>query len=46
MYYFKGNTDRKRFDGFNNSIKLFREIQSCKMKLEESKNHKIYLIQI
>ena len=37
MYYFKGNTDRKRSDSFNNGIKLFEKIKSGEMKLEESK---------
>ena len=36
-YYFTGNTARKRFDDFNNSIKLFRKIQSDEMKLGEAK---------
>ena len=35
IYYFKGNTTRKRFDDFNNGIELFRKIQSGEMKLEE-----------
>ena len=26
IYYFKGNTARKRFDDFNNGIKLFEKI--------------------
>ena len=37
MYYFKGNTARKRFDNFNNGIKLFEKIKSGEMKLEEAK---------
>ena len=37
MYYFKGNTDRKRSDSFNNGIKLFEKIKSGEMKLEEAK---------
>ena len=37
MYYFKGNISRKRFDDFNNGIKLFEKIRSGKMKLEEPK---------
>ena len=34
IYYFKGNTARKRFDDFNNGIKLFGKIKSGEMKLE------------
>ena len=34
MYYFKGNTVRKRFDEFNNGIEHFRKMQSGEMKLE------------
>ena len=37
IYYFKGNTARKRFDDFNNGIKLFEKIESGEMKLEEAK---------
>ena len=37
MYHFKGNSTRKRFDDFNNGIKLFEKIRSGKMKLEEAK---------
>ena len=37
MYYFKGNTARKRFDDFNNGIELFRTIQPDEIKLEETK---------
>ena len=37
IYYFKGNTARKRFDVFNNGIELYRKIQSGEMKLEEAK---------
>ena len=33
MYYFKGNIDRKRFDDFNNGVKLFEKIRSGEMKL-------------
>ena len=45
IYYFKGNTARKRFDNFNNSIELFKKIKSGKIKLEKAKNQqnlKIY----
>ena len=45
-YYFKGNTARKRFDDFNNSVELSRKIQSGKMKLQEATNWKVYLNQI
>ena len=34
-YCFTGNTARKRFEDFNNSITRFRKIQSCEMKLEK-----------
>ena len=37
IHYFKGNTARKRFDHFNNSIELFRKIQYGEMNLEEAK---------
>ena len=37
IYYFKGNTARKRFHDFNNGIELFEKIKSGKMKLEEAK---------
>ena len=37
MYYFKGNTARKRFDDFNNAIELLKEVKSGEMKLEGSK---------
>ena len=46
MCYLKGNTARKRFDGFNNSIELFRKIQSGETKLVESKNFRMCLNQI
>ena len=36
-YYFEGNTARKRFDDFNNGIKLFEKLKSSEMKLEEAK---------
>ena len=36
-YYFKVNTARKRFDGFNNTVECFRKIHSCEMKLEEAR---------
>ena len=35
MYYFKGNTARRRFDYFNNI--LFEKIKSGEMKLEKAK---------
>ena len=38
IYYFKGNTFRKRFNDFNNNIELFKKIKSGEMKLEEAKN--------
>ena len=37
IYYFTGNTARKKFHDFNNNIELFRKIQSGEMKLEEAK---------
>ena len=37
MYYFKGNTPRKRYDDFNNGMEFFRKIQSGQMKLKEAK---------
>ena len=37
IYYFRGNTARKRFDDFTNGIKLFEKIKPGKMKLEEAK---------
>ena len=46
MYHFKGNSTRKRFDDFNNGIKLFEKIRSGKMKLEEAKNCRMCLNQI
>ena len=39
-YCFTGNTARKRFEDFNNSITRFRKIQSCEMKLEEPRKLK------
>ena len=36
IYYFKGNTARKRFDYFNNGIELFKKIESSELKLEEA----------
>ena len=36
-YYFKGNTARKRFDDFNNSIELFKKLKSGELKIEEAK---------
>ena len=33
MYYFKGNTFRKRTDDFNSGIELFKNIKSGKKKL-------------
>ena len=38
IYYFKGNTFRKRFDDFNNGIELLKKIKSGEMKLEKAKN--------
>ena len=37
-YHFKVNTFRKRFDDFNNGIKLFWKIKSGKFKLENANN--------
>ena len=37
IYYFKDSSGRKRFVNVNNSIELFRKIQSGEMKLEEAK---------
>ena len=37
IYYFKGNTFRKRSDDFNNGIELFKTIKSGETKLEEAK---------
>ena len=36
IYYFKGNTARKRFHDFNNGIELFRKKQSGEMKLHQA----------
>ena len=36
IYYFKGNTSRKKFDDFNNGIELLRKMQSGEIKLEEA----------
>ena len=33
MYYFKGNTFRKRTHDFNNGIELFKNIKSGEIKL-------------
>ena len=38
IYYFKGNTARKRFDDFNNGMELFKKIKSGEIKLEKAKN--------
>ena len=38
IYYFKGNTFRKRFDDFNNGIELLKKIKSGEMKLEKANN--------
>ena len=38
IYYFKGNTFRKRLDDFNNGIELLKKIKSGEMKLEKAKN--------
>ena len=37
IYYFKGNSDRKRFNDFNKGIKLLEKIRSGEMKIEEGK---------
>ena len=37
IYYFKGNTARRRFDDFNNDIELFEKVKSGKIKLKEAK---------
>ena len=39
MYYFKSNTIRKRFDDFNNSIELFRKIQTAECVQIKSKRN-------
>ena len=46
IYYFKGNTARKRSDDFENGIVLFRKIASGEMKIEEAKNCRMHLNQI
>ena len=33
IYYFKGNTFRKRFGNFNNGIEFFKKIKSGETKL-------------
>ena len=35
--YFKGDSSRKRFDGFNNGTKCFGKMISGEMKLQEAK---------
>ena len=37
IYYFKGNTGRKRFCKFNNDIKRFEKIKYVEIKLKEAK---------
>ena len=37
LYCFKSSTCRKIFNGFNNDIELFKEINFGEMRLEESK---------
>ena len=37
IYYFKGNTARRRFSDFNNGIELFEKVKSGKIKLKEAK---------
>ena len=37
LYYFKGNTVRKRFHDFNNGIEILKKVKSGEMKLEEAK---------
>ena len=37
IYYFKGNSDRKRLNDFNKGIKLLEKIRSGEMKIEEGK---------
>ena len=37
IYYFKGESSRKRFHEFNNGIKLLKKKRSGEMKLEEAK---------
>ena len=43
IYYFKGNAARKKYNDFNNGIKLFHEVKSGNMNLEEAKNCKMCL---
>ena len=38
IYYFKGNTARKRFDNFNNDTELFVKRKSSETKLEKANN--------
>ena len=40
MYYFKGNTAKKRSDDFDVRTKIFNEIKSGDMKLEEAKSNR------
>ena len=41
LYYFEGDSEKERFDEFQNGIKLFDKIKSSDMKLEkENKNAK------
>ena len=37
IYHFRGNTARKRYDDFKNEIKLFNELKSVDMQLEDEK---------
>ena len=37
IYHFMGDTASKKFDGFENRIKLFEKLKSGDLKLEEAK---------
>ena len=38
IYYFRGDTARKRFDDFKDAINLFEKIKSDEMNIENAKN--------
>ena len=46
IYYFKDNTARKRFDGFNNGIELFGKIKSFEMNPEEAKKLHVFKLNL
>ena len=46
VYNLKGKTARKRFDDFNNGIKLFLKKKSGEMRLEEAKIYRMCLDKI